>query len=124
MTEQPKMTGQSVPGTFDDGAVSARLTESVMQVRGVLGLAPGLRDLVATATARVMRRSGGKPVSVDVSRTADGVRVRVDAHLDDSRSVAEIVDELFAVIEVDALAGTEEPLGDIDIDLRVVSRGR
>lgn len=116
------MSEQGAAGTFDEGLASTRLTESVTRVPGVRGLAPGLRDLVATATARVMRRAGGEPLSVDVRRTAGGVHVRVDAHLDDSRPVAEIVDELFAVIEVDTLAGTEEPVGDIDIDLRVVSR--
>lgn len=116
------MSEQGVAGAFDAVAASTRLTGSVTKVLGVRGLAPGLRDLVATATARVMRRSGGEPVSVEVRRTAEGVHVRVNAHLDDSRPVADIIDELFAVIEVDTLAGTDEPVGGIDIDLRVVSR--
>lgn len=117
------LTEQTADGDFDETAISQRLTDSVTGVDGVTALAPSLRYIVATATARVLRRSGGVPVGVDVSRTAGGVRVRVDTHLDDSRPVTEIVDEIFAVIEVDLVAGTEEPLGELEIDLRVVTRG-
>ncbi|WP_209324201.1 hypothetical protein [Brevibacterium renqingii] len=119
-----RLSSRTAPGAFDAEAASARVTRSVLEVPGVTALAPGLRDLVATAAARVLRRGGGEPLSVDVCRAGDGARVRVAAHLDDSRAVAEIVDELFAVIEVDVRAGTEAALGEIDIDLRVVSRGR
>ncbi|MGC3020471.1 hypothetical protein [Brevibacterium sp. FAM 24630] len=104
--------------------ISTQLTESVTGIGGVTGLAPGLRDMVATAAARVMRRPAGGPPRVDVARSDDGWSVRVDAHLDDSRSVSEIVDELFAVIAVDLRALIDGPVGDIDIDVRVVSRGR
>lgn len=118
------LTEQIAAGAFDQSAISQRLTDSVTGIDGVAALAPSLRYIVATATARVLRRSGGVPVGVDLSRTAGGVRVRVDAHLDDSRPVTAIVDEIFAVVEVDIVAGTEESLGELEIDLRVVSRGR
>ncbi|UVI35801.1 hypothetical protein [Brevibacterium spongiae] len=111
------------PG-FDGTRVSDRLTKSVTGVDGVTGLAPGLRDRVATAAARVMRRPADDPPTVDVDRTSGGWNVRVDAHLDDSRSVSEIVDELYAVIAVDLQAAVDGPVGDIDIDVRIVSRGR
>lgn len=102
---------------------SARLADSVTSIAGVRALAPGLRDLVATATAKVLRRTGGEPVGVDVSRGNDGVKVRIDAHLDRTRSVAEVVDEIFSVVEADIARGAVEVSGRLDIDLRVVSRG-
>lgn len=108
---------------------SARLADSVTSIPGVRALAPGLRDLVATATAKVLRRAGGEPVGVDVSRVVDRVKVRIDAHLDDTRSVAEVVDEIFAVVEADIAHadiahGAGGAAGPLDIDLRVVSRGQ
>lgn len=113
---------------FDELATSLQLTESVTSVAGVRALAPGLRDLVATATAKVLRRAGGEPVGVDVTSRGEGVNVRIDAHLDASRSVAAIVDEICAVVEagvatgaVDA-AGAGVAPGQLEIDLRVVSR--
>ena len=57
-------------------------------------------------------------------RSGKDLQVRIDAHLDDSRPVTEIVDELFAVIAVDLRTAVDEPVGDIDIDVRIVSRGR
>ena len=102
---------------------SARLADSVTSIAGVRALAPGLRDLVATATAKVLRRTGDEPVGVDVARGGDGVKVRIDAHLDHTRSVAEVVDEIFSVVEADIARGAVEVSGRLDIDLRVVSRG-
>lgn len=116
------MTEGTSPQAFDEVAIADRLTESVTGVSGVTGLAPGLRDMVATAAARVMRRSGGEPLRVAVDQVGAGLKVRVDAHLDDSRSVAEIVDELFAVIAVDLQAAVEGPVGETDIDVHIVSR--
>lgn len=101
---------------FDELAASLQLTESVTSVAGVRALAPGLRDLVATATAKVLRRAGGEPVGVDVTLRGEVVNVRIDAHLDDSRSVAAIVDEICAVVEAGLAPGP------LEIDLRVVSR--
>lgn len=102
---------------------SARLADSVTSIDGVRALAPGLHALVATATAKVLRRTGGEPVGVDVTRGGDRVKVRIDAHLDHTRSVAEIVDEIFSVVEADIARGAVEAGGRLDIDLRVVSRG-
>ncbi|GAA1929434.1 hypothetical protein GCM10009689_05440 [Brevibacterium antiquum] len=102
---------------------SARLADSVTSIAGVRALAPGLRDLVATATAKVLRRTGDEPVGVDVTRGGDGVKVRIDAHLDHTRAVAEVVDEIFSVVEADIARGAVEVSGRLDIDLRVVSRG-
>ncbi|WP_062240745.1 hypothetical protein [Brevibacterium epidermidis] len=56
MAEKPMAENETVRG-FDEAAVSARLTEPVTGVDGVTGLAPGLRDMIANAAARVMRRS-------------------------------------------------------------------
>ncbi|KHS51249.1 hypothetical protein [Brevibacterium linens] len=56
MAEKPMADNETVRG-FDEAAVSARLTEPVTGVDGVTGLAPGLRDMIANAAARVMRRS-------------------------------------------------------------------
>lgn len=110
-------------GSGDEAVESARLADSVTSIAGVRALAPGLRDLVATATAKVLRRAGGEPVGVDVTRGGDGVKVRIDAHLDRTRSVAEVVDEIFSVVEADIACGPVEADGRLDIDLRVVSRG-
>lgn len=110
-------------GVRSEVAESERLATSVTSVPGVRSLAPGLRDLVATATPRVLRRVGGEPVGVDVARGNDGVKVRIDAHLDRTRSVAEVVDEIFSVVEADIARGAVEASGRLDIDLRVVSRG-
>lgn len=110
-------------GSGEEVVESARLADSVTSIAGVRALAPGLRDLVATATAKVLRRTGGEPVGVDVSRGNDGVKVRIDAHLDRTRSVAEVVDEIFSVVEADIARGAVEVSGRLDIDLRVVSRG-
>ncbi|SDS01967.1 hypothetical protein SAMN04489752_0808 [Brevibacterium siliguriense] len=118
------MAESETPHGFDVAAVSARLTESVIGVDGVTGLAPGLRDMIANAAARVMRRTGSEPLRVEVWRTGEALNVRVDAHLDDSRPVAEIVDELFAVIAVDLRAAVDGPVGEIDIEVRIVSRSR
>ncbi|WP_166974563.1 hypothetical protein [Brevibacterium atlanticum] len=117
------MTEPKAPEAFDEAAASMRVTPAVLAVPGVTGLAPGLRDLVATAAARVMRREGGEPPSVDVRTTREGVHVRVDAYLDASRSVSGIVDDLFEVIAEDLQGGVFDPVGDIDIDLRIVGRG-
>ncbi|GGC37959.1 hypothetical protein [Brevibacterium sediminis] len=133
MTEKPRVQKARVEkprfesGTsrgFDEAAVSARLTESVTGVDGVTGLAPGLRDMIANAAARVMRRTGSEPLRVEVWRTGEDLGVRIDAHLDDSRPVTEIVDELFAVIAVDLQAAVDGPIGEIDIDVHIVSRSR
>ncbi|TSI19809.1 hypothetical protein [Brevibacterium aurantiacum] len=113
----------SVNGNGKEVVESARLADSVTSIAGVRALAPGLRDLVATATAKVLRRTGDEPVGVDVTRGGDGVKVRIDAHLDHTRSVAEVVDEIFSVIETDIARGAVEVSGRLDIDLRVVSRG-
>lgn len=121
MVENPSTESES-RREFDEAAVSARLTRSVTGVAGVTGLAPGLRDMVASAAARVMRRTGAEPLQVDVLRTGEGVQVRVDAHVDDRRPVSEIVDELSAVIAVDLRAAVDEPVGEIDVDVRIVSR--
>ena len=118
------MTENQSPQKFDETAVSARLTDSVTGVDGVTGLAPGLRDMIANAAARVMQRTGSEPMRVEVWRTGEDLHVRVDAHFDDSRPVTEIVDELFAVIAVDLRAAVDGPVGEIDIDVRVVSRSR
>lgn len=118
------MTENQSPQKFDETAVSARLTDSVTGVDGVTGLAPGLRDMIANAAARVMQRTGSEPMRVEAWRTGEDLHVRVDAHLDDSRPVTEIVDELFAVIAVDLRAAVDGPVGEIDIDVRVVSRSR
>ncbi|MFE1082291.1 hypothetical protein [Brevibacterium sediminis] len=133
MTEKPRVEKARVEkprfenGTsrgFDEAAVSARLTESVTGVDGVTGLAPGLRDMIANAAARVMRRTGSEPLRVEVWRTGEDLGVRIDAHLDDSRPVTEIVDELFAVIAVDLQAAVDGPIGEIDINVHIVSRSR
>lgn len=113
----------SVNGNGKEVVESARLADSVTSIAGVRALAPGLRDLVATATAKVLRRTGDEPVGVDVARGGDGVKVRIDAHLDHTRSVAEVVDEIFSVVEADIARGAVEVSGRLDIDLRVVSRG-
>lgn len=99
-----------------DGTAS-RLTQSVVGVAGVAALAPGLRDLVASATARVLHRAGGQSHGIDLSRSDGRVRVRIDAHVDSTRSVSAIVNEIHAVVtrEID------EP---VDVDLRVLSRSR
>ncbi|GAA1861567.1 hypothetical protein [Brevibacterium marinum] len=110
-------------GGNGEATESARLAESVTSVAGVRALAPGLRDLVATATAKVLRRSGGEPTGVDVTHGGDEVKVRIDAHLDETRPVAEVIDEIFAVVEADKGAGLVEATGPLDIDLRIVSRG-
>lgn len=123
IAEKP-MAENDTPRGFDEAEVSARLTDSVTGVDGVTGLAPGLRDMVASAAARVMRRSGSEPLRVEVWRADEDFSVRVDAHLDDSRPVTEIVDELFAVLAVDLRAAVDGAVGDIDIDIRVVSRRR
>ncbi|SMX82431.1 hypothetical protein BSP239C_01486 [Brevibacterium sp. 239c] len=102
---------------------SLRLADSVTSIDGVRALAPGLHALVATATAKVLRRTGGEPVGVDVTRGGDRVKVKIDAHLDHTRSVAEVVDEIFSVVEADIARGAVEAGGRLDIDLRVVSRG-
>ena len=98
-----------------------QLTESVTSVAGVRGLAPGLRDLVATAAAKVLRRVRWRAGRCRRGSRSDGVKVRIDAHLDDTRSVAEIVDEIFSVIAADLAAKPRKPT-ELDIDLRVVSR--
>lgn len=116
------MTERNSQQAIDEAAVSTQLTQSVLRVDGVTRLAPGLRDMVASAAARVMRRPTEEVLRVDVVRSSAGWKIRVDAHLDDSRRVTEIVDELFAVIAVDLQALVEGPVGDIDIDVRVVSR--
>ncbi|MGC2939548.1 MULTISPECIES: hypothetical protein [unclassified Brevibacterium] len=121
MAEKP-MAENEAPRGFDEAEVSARLTDSVTGVEGVTGLAPGLRDMIASAAARVMRRSGSEPLRVEVWRTDEDFSIRVDAHLDDSRAVTEVVDELFAVIAVDLRAAVDGPVGGIDIDVRIVSR--
>lgn len=122
--KDPNPVGNGSGNGSGDGAVeSARLADSVTSIAGVRALAPGLRDLVATATAKVLRRAGGEPVGVDVTRGGDGVKVRIDAHLDRTRSVAEVVDEIFSVVEADIACGPVEADGRLDIDLRVVSRG-
>lgn len=113
----------SVSGNGKEVVESARLADSVNSIAGVRALAPGLRDLVATATAKVLRRTGDEPVGVDVTRGGDGVKVRIDAHLDHTRSVTEVVDEIFSVVEADIARGAVEVSGRLDIDLRVVSRG-
>ncbi|MFP3395343.1 hypothetical protein ACSBQT_12200 [Brevibacterium sp. H602] len=122
-TEKPRIGTETSRG-FDEEAVSARLTESVTGVDGVTGLAPGLRDMIANAAARVMRRTGSEPLRVEVWRSGEDLSVRIDAHLDDSRPVTEIVDELFAVIAVDLQAAVDGPIGEIDIDVHIVSRSR
>ncbi|WP_210603561.1 hypothetical protein [Brevibacterium oceani] len=116
------MTEPKAPEAFDEAAASLRMTPAVLAVPGVTGLSPGLRDLVATAAARVMRREGGEPPSVDVRTTREGVHVRVDAHLDASRSVSGVVDDLFEIIARDLQGADLRSVGDIDIDLRIVSR--
>lgn len=122
--KDPNPVGNGSGNGSGDGAVeSARLADSVTSIAGVRALAPGLRDLVATATAKVLRRAGGEPLGVDVTRGGDGVKVRIDAHLDRTRSVAEVVDEIFSVVEADIACGPVEACGRLDIDLRVVSRG-
>ncbi|MBE8146973.1 hypothetical protein IOD13_15195 [Brevibacterium casei] len=71
---------------------------------------------MASATARVPRRAGGQPTGIDLSESDDGWRVRIDAHFDDSRSVASIVDEIFTVVD-------REVGAPVEVDLRVISRG-
>jgi hypothetical protein len=117
------MTERNSTEAFDEAAASARVTPSVLSVPGVTGLAPGLRDLVATAAARVMRKEGGEAPSVDVSGSGEGVKVRIDAYLDASRSVSEIVDELFEIISRDLRDADFGAVGEVDIDLHIVSRG-
>ena len=125
LTDQGESSDLKPAGSGSEGDVeSARLAGSVTAIAGVRALAPGLRDLVATAAAKVLRRSGGEPTGVDVSRGGDGVKVRIDAHLDDTRSVTDVVDEIFAVIEADLTGAAMAAVGPLDIDLRVVSRGR
>lgn len=119
-----RTNGAAAGGRGEEIAESVRLADSVTSVAGVRALAPGLRDLVATAAAKVLRRSGDEPVGVDVSRSGDSVKVRIDAHLDDTRSVAEVVDEIFSVIAADFARGAVEVSGRLDIDLRVISRSR
>lgn len=116
------MTERNDTDAFDEAAASARITPSVLAVPGVSGLAPGLRDLVATTAARVMRREGGQAPSVDVRTSRDTVNVRVDVHVDASRSVSGVVDELFEVIARDLQSAAPGSVGDVDIDLRIVSR--
>ncbi|SDS57089.1 hypothetical protein SAMN04489751_2318 [Brevibacterium sandarakinum] len=120
----PRTNGAGAEGRGEEIAESVRVADSVTSVAGVRALAPGLRDLVATAAAKVLRRSGDEPVGVDVSRSRDSVKVRIDAHLDDTRSVAEVVDEIFSVIAADLSGEAAEADGRLDIDLRVVSRSR
>ena len=93
-----------------------QLSHEVAGIAGVESLAPGMKDLVASATARVLRRAGGQPTGIDLSESDDGWRVRIDAHFDDSRSVASIVDEIFTVVDREV----GEP---VEVDLRVISRG-
>ena len=104
------------------GAPSA--TEALLAARSATSAMTALRDMIANAAARVMQRTGSEPMRVEVWRTGEDLHVRVDAHLDDSRPVTEIVDELFAVIAVDLRAAVDGPVGEIDIDVRVVSRSR
>lgn len=92
-----------------------QLAHRIAGIGGVASLAPGMKDLVASAAARVLRRSGGEPVGIDLSETEGGHRVRIAAHFDDSRSVAAIVDEIFAAVDREI----GEP---VEVDLRVLSR--
>lgn len=92
-----------------------QLAHRIVGIGGVASLAPGMKDLVASATARVLRRSGGEPVGIDLSESDTGWRVRIDAHFDDSRSVAVIVDEIFGVVD-------REVGKPVEVDLRVITR--
>ncbi|KZE21645.1 MULTISPECIES: hypothetical protein [Brevibacterium] len=92
-----------------------QLANEIAGIGGVASLAPGMKDLVASATARVLRRTGGEPMGIDLTESSDGYRVRIDAHFDDSRSVAAIVDEIFSVVDREV----GEP---VEVDLRVISR--
>lgn len=92
-----------------------QLAHRIAGIGGVASLAPGMKDLVASATARVLRRSGGEPVGIDLSESENGWRVRIDAHFDDSRSVAAIVDEIFGAVD-------REVGKPVEVDLRVISR--
>ena len=92
------------------------LSRSVSHIPGVASLAPGMKDLVVSATAKVLRRAGGEPTGIDLTQSDDGYRVRIDAHFDDSRSVAAVVDDIFAAVDREV----GEP---VEIDLRVISRG-
>lgn len=93
-----------------------QLANEIAGIGGVASLAPGMKDLVASATARVLRRTGGEPMGIDLTESSDGYRVRIDAHFDDSRSVASIVDEIFTVVD-------REVGAPVEVDLRVISRG-
>jgi hypothetical protein len=99
-----------------------RATEALPAACPATSAMTALRDMIANAAARVMRRSGSEPLRVEVWRAGEDLNVRVDAHLDDSRPVTEIVDELFAVIAVDLRAAVDGPIGEVDIDVRIVSR--
>ena len=92
-----------------------QLANEIAGIGGVASLAPGMKDLVASATARVLRRTGGEPMGIDLTESSDGYRVRIDTHFDDSRSVAAIVDEIFSVVDREV----GEP---VEVDLRVISR--
>ena len=85
-----------------------QLANEIAGIGGVASLAPGMKDLVASATARVLRRTGGEPMGIDLTESSDG-------HFDDSRSVAAIVDEIFSVVDREV----GEP---VEVDLRVISR--
>lgn len=109
--------GEEDPSEVEPVTRTARqLSHEVAGIAGVESLAPGMKDLVASATARVLRRAGGQPTGIDLSESDDGWRVRIDAHFDDSRSVASIVDEIFTVVDREV----GEP---VEVDLRVISRG-
>ncbi|MCT1445928.1 hypothetical protein M3G43_01420 [Brevibacterium casei] len=109
--------GEEDPSEVEPVTRTARqLSHEVAGIAGVESLAPGMKDLVASATARVLRRAGGQPTGIDLSESDDGWRVRIDAHFDDSRSVASIVDEIFTVVD-------REVGAPVEVDLRVISRG-
>ena len=107
--------GEEDPSEVEPVTRTARqLSHEVAGIAGVESLAPGMKDLVASATARVLRRAGGQPTGIDLSESDDGWRVRIDAHFDDSRSVASIVDEIFTVVD-------REVGAPVEVDLRVIS---
>lgn len=110
--------------------LAVRLAESLTAVDGLKSLAPGVRDLVASATAKVLGRKGSNSdaTGVEVKRHGKGpdatLSVRIDCHLGDSRSASDVVDEIYQIVE-EKLGLSAEVASDprLDIDLRIISRG-